>query len=56
MGFWWLDRVLPGFVAGIPIFTAGLWVQFHLLRRNLNQVTDKQTQTIIDAHKEASGG
>lgn len=48
--------MLPGFVAGIPIFTAGLFVQFHFLRRNLNQVTNQQTKKIIEAHKESEHG
>jgi len=56
VGYWWVDRVLPGFVAGIPVFAAGLYVQFHFLRRNLNQVTNQQTKKIIDARKESEHG
>lgn len=45
MGYWWLDRALPG-VASSAIWAAVLWASHRRLRRHVEQLTRAQTEHI----------
>ena len=45
MGFWWVDRTLPGVVASL-IITAAVAASHLLMKRHVSQVTERQNTHI----------
>jgi hypothetical protein len=50
-----VDRVLPGFVASVPLFVTGLWFQYWRLRLHVDKTTRRQTGAIQEITNRQTG-
>jgi hypothetical protein len=55
VGFWWVDRVLPGVVASSIWWTA-LGVSHSRLRRYIRKLTERQTEHLTEKMDEKRPG
>ena len=55
MGFWIVDRLLPGLV-GSAIVSAVVWLSHARTRRHMTKVTERQTATLTGARDKPPAG